>query len=206
MIFHLLHSSWFSNLGTHMFGSGDIIKSKAWCGHINISLWNGLHRNETLFEILTNNDTVYMTIPTPNESRFRATALMNWRERLAYLEYVIYLITIAWHAYRIIHDDVIKWKHFPRHWPFVRGIHRWPMNSPHKGQWRGVNDREAGEFRLHRPLWRHSNDLTVHKGRKPFHQMTTSVAAFQCKLWPQDISWNFFQRLSDALWALNWYS
>ena len=24
----------------------------------------------------------------------------------------------------IIHDDVIKWKHFPRNWPFVRGIHR----------------------------------------------------------------------------------
>ena len=22
-----------------------------------------------------------------------------------------------------IHDDVIKWKHFPRNWPFVRGIH-----------------------------------------------------------------------------------
>ena len=21
------------------------------------------------------------------------------------------------------HDDVIKWKHFPRYWPFVRGIH-----------------------------------------------------------------------------------
>ena len=25
---------------------------------------------------------------------------------------------------RIYHDDVIKWKHFPRYWPFVRGIHR----------------------------------------------------------------------------------
>ena len=36
------------------------------------------------------------------------------------------------------HDDVIKWKHFPRYWPFVRGIHRWPVNSPHKGQWRGA--------------------------------------------------------------------
>ena len=36
------------------------------------------------------------------------------------------------------HDDVIKWKHFPRHWPFVRGIHRSPVNSPHKGQWRGA--------------------------------------------------------------------
>ena len=32
------------------------------------------------------------------------------------------------------HDDVIKWKNFPRYWPFVRGIHRSPVNSPHNGQ------------------------------------------------------------------------
>ena len=31
-----------------------------------------------------------------------------------------------------VHDDVIKWKHFPRYWPFVRGIHRSPVNSQHK--------------------------------------------------------------------------
>ena len=37
-----------------------------------------------------------------------------------------------------IHDDVIKWKHFPRYWPFMRGIHRSPATSPHKGQWRGA--------------------------------------------------------------------
>ena len=36
------------------------------------------------------------------------------------------------------HDDVIKWKHFPRYWPFVWGIHQSPVNSPHKGQWRGA--------------------------------------------------------------------
>ena len=36
------------------------------------------------------------------------------------------------------HDDVIKWKHFPHYWPFVRGIHRSPVNSPHKGQWGGA--------------------------------------------------------------------
>ena len=55
-------------------------------------------------------------------------------------------------------------EHFPRYWPFVRGIHRWPVNSPHKGQWRGalmfslicawinswVNNREAGDLRRHR--------------------------------------------------------
>ena len=34
--------------------------------------------------------------------------------------------------------DVMKSKHFQRHWPFVRGIHRSPVNSPHKGQWRGA--------------------------------------------------------------------
>ena len=62
------------------------------------------------------------------------------------------------------HDVVIKWKHFPRYWPFVRGIHRSPVNSPHKGQWCGalmftlicaringwVNNREAGDLRRHR--------------------------------------------------------
>ena len=58
-------------------------------------------------------------------------------------------------------DDVIKWKHFPRNWPFVREIHRSPVNFPRKGQWRGalmfsliyawindwVNNREAGDLR-----------------------------------------------------------
>ena len=60
-----------------------------------------------------------------------------------------------------LHDDVTKWKHFPHYWPFVRGIHRSPVNSLHKGQWRGAlmfslicvwinsweNSREAGDVR-----------------------------------------------------------
>ena len=36
------------------------------------------------------------------------------------------------------HDDVINWKHFPRYWPSVRGIHQSPVNSPRKGQCRGA--------------------------------------------------------------------
>ena len=43
----------------------------------------------------------------------------------------------GWQIYTSIHDDVIKWKYFPRYWPFVRGIHLSPVNSPHKGQWHG---------------------------------------------------------------------
>ena len=59
------------------------------------------------------------------------------------------------------HEEVIKWKHFPRYWPFLWGIHRSPVNSPHNGQWCGalmfslicarinawVNNREAGDLR-----------------------------------------------------------
>ena len=45
---------------------------------------------------------------------------------------------IHWVRHYLEHDDVIKWKHFPRYWPFVRGIHRLPVNSPHKGQGRGA--------------------------------------------------------------------
>ena len=56
---------------------------------------------------------------------------------------------------------------FPRYWPFVRGIHRSPVNSPYKGQWRGalmfslicawingwVKIGEAGDLRRHRAYY-----------------------------------------------------
>ena len=70
-----------------------------------------------------------------------------------------------------LHDNVIKWKHLPRYWRFVRDIHRAPVNSPHKCQWRGalmfsfictwingwVNNHEAGDLRRHRGHY----DVTV---------------------------------------------
>ena len=31
-----------------------------------------------------------------------------------------------------------EFEHFPRYWPFVRGIHRLPVNSSQKGKWRGA--------------------------------------------------------------------
>ena len=72
------------------------------------------------------------------------------------------------------HDDVIKWKHFPRYWKYVRGIHRSPVNSPHKGRWRGAlifffdlhsNKRLSKQWwgwwfeTLLCPLWRHCNEI-----------------------------------------------
>ena len=85
------------------------------------------------------------------------------------------------------HDDVIKWKHFPRYWPFVRGIHRSTVNSPHKGQWRGalmfslmcawiniwVNNREAGDLRRYR---HHYDVIAVASLAWWSHQMETLSA------------------------------
>ena len=82
-------------------------------------------------------------------------------------------ITIVWtyddpvNLYRntsmALHDDVIIWKHFQRHWPYVRGIQWSLVYSPHKGQWRGalrfslicawtkgwINNRDTSDFRYH---------------------------------------------------------
>ena len=77
------------------------------------------------------------------------------------------VIVLLWY-----HGDVIKWKHFPRYWPFVRGIHRSQVvNSPHKGQPRGAlmfslifawtngweDTRDAEDLRHHRTHY----DVTV---------------------------------------------
>ena len=86
---------------------------------------------------------------------------------------IIYNITGLTY-FPFLHDDIIKWKHLPCYWPFVRGIHRSPMNSPHKGQWRvalmfslicvwingWVNNRKAGDLRHYRSHY----DVTVMEG------------------------------------------
>ena len=65
----------------------------------------------------------------------------------------------------------MKWKHLPCYRPFVRGIHRSPVDSPHKGHWRGTlmfsliwawtndwaNNEDAGDLRHHRVHY----DVTV---------------------------------------------
>ena len=122
----------------------------------------------------------YWDIPMPNFNGFIMTFSITSHE-FCYDSTVIPLQT--GHKKRLVyficHDDIIKWKHFPRYWSFVRGIHRSPVNSPHKGQWLGalmfslicfwinswVNNREAGDLRRHRAHY----DVIVmpSKWRKP---------------------------------------
>ena len=95
-----------------------------------------------------------------------------------------------------LHDDVIKWKHFPRYWPFVRGIHRSPVNSPHKGHWRGalifvylrLNKRLSKQSRRwwfetpSCPLWRQCNVGGGHKAGAPFTNDFSIVIRIRWKL------------------------
>ena len=94
------------------------------------------------------------------------------------------------------HDDIIKLKHFPLYWPFVRGIHRSLMNSPKKGQWwRGalvfyligawlngrVNNPESGDLRRHRAHY----DVTVMIAFQAYTFYRSSSSPYICNasLW-----------------------
>ena len=77
-----------------------------------------------------------------------------------------------------VHDDIMKWRHFSHHCPFVRGIYWPPVDSTHKCQWHRAlmfslicawtniwtNNRDAGDLRHHQAhydtnemLWNNAN-------------------------------------------------
>ena len=92
-----------------------------------------------------------------------AISILNWKAGTAIVK------VRSWNGgtHCMVHGDVIKWRHFPRYWPFVRWIHRSPVNSPHKGQRRGalmfslictwimglVNNRKTGDLRRRRAYY-----------------------------------------------------
>ena len=96
--------------------------------------------------------------------------------------WITHVWNIRWHSIADIwlyhkgelstHDDVIKWKHFPRHWPFVRGIRRSPLWI---NGW--VNDREAGDLKRYRTHY----DVTAMSFIKPSDK-------YQC--WVIETEWS----------------
>ena len=71
------------------------------------------------------------------------------------------------------HDDVIKWKHFPRYWPFVRGIHRspvimiikWVTNVDHLISNELVEQIQLMTYFLHSVMITFDWELVTHIGR-----------------------------------------
>ena len=106
-------------------------------------------------------------VETPSRSLWRQCYVLSLLDNMSIPQQRA-ILAIWWCP---VHDDIIELKHFPHYWPFVRGIHWSPVNSPHKGQWRGVlmfslictringwvNNGEAGDLRRHRAHY----DITV---------------------------------------------
>ena len=128
---------------------------------------------------------------------------------------VIYIDKLICVTLPLYHDDVIKWTHFPRYWPFVRGIHRSPVNSPHKGKWRGalmfslicgwindwVNNREAGDLRRYRVHYdvRLMTFITITSLRCHFLLKPPAIRLrYQC------CSWRYIIIGSENYFAPNW--
>ena len=150
----------------------------------------------------------------PAEEQFDSTGLFHWCTARPFNE----VILVGCFIRRLFipqHDHVMKWKHFPRYWPFVRGIHRSPVNSPHKGQWRGalmfslicvwindwVNNREAGDLRRYRA---HCN-VTVMNSWVVFPIIISFDYYCDTLLYICDISvWNCYNRIYiySAPWIL----
>ena len=112
------------------------------------------------------------------------------------------------------HDDVIKWEHFLRHWPFVASEY------PHKSQWSGafifslicawtngwVNIRYPGDLRRHQAHY----DITV---MRTWVRLEIHNRHPMCELWGvcrDDIGENWSCNNGTALHALlcllsSWY-
>ena len=121
---------------------------------------------EILGEVLKNNAFVYILLYAFNfEYQNLHSSSVILHVRVALKSQCLFVLGVKpFPVNQNVHDDVIKWKHFPRHWLFVRGVHWSPVNSPNKGQWRGalmfslicvwingwVNNREVGDLIRHR--------------------------------------------------------
>ena len=113
------------------------------------------------------------------------------------------------------HGDVIKWKHFPRHWPFVQGIHRSPVYSTHKRQWPRAlmfslictcmnvweNNREAGDLRHHRAHY----DVTVMVWWLSCVLKQHTAPIIVTSQLPYDVVWATEQMSFNPLFSISYY-
>ena len=86
-------------------------------------------------------------------------------------------------------DDVIKWKHYPRHWPFVRGIHRSPVTQrPVTRSFEVVFDLRLNKrlSKQSRPRW-----FEIHRA----HYDVTAMWWYFCKYSAMRISTSSYNRL-----------
>ena len=151
---------WPKLLIIHSLICGTLLSSR--CRHVDGSSGN----SSFLFTILTGPPVVGSIIPGKLFLKQKLGLVQLWNENeLGHChKRIIDTGVRGCLCVTAFHDDVVKWKHFPHHWPFVRGIQQWPVDSPHKGQWCGAlkfslicawtngcaKNQDASDLRCHR--------------------------------------------------------
>ena len=166
----------------------------------------------------------------PQNTGILVVLVINWSRQLrVFRSLMSLLLPSGLSMLSYLHDDVIKWKHFPCHWPFVWGIHRSKVNSTHKDQWRGalmfsliciwingwINNCGAGDLRRNqahyvvivmiqcrRLLISFIASVPVHMSSYvPNHITTGSLCRFN--YWPKVWFWLGYAQYHGADWYLN---
>ena len=93
--------------------------------------------------------------------------ILNWLSSITRYILASEICTWLWYTLFCCSYVTSTWRHqmeiFPHYWPFVKGIHRSPVDSSNKGQWRGAlmfslmctstngwaNCRDTGNLRRH---------------------------------------------------------
>ena len=90
----------------------------------------------------------------------------NWVRNVLLYNCILFFYSVDSLHLIYAHGDVIKWKYFPRYWPFVwvRETHRSPVNSPHMRLDKRLS-KQPGDWWFETPswsLWRHCSGLFQH--------------------------------------------
>ena len=115
----------------------------------------------------------------PSSQRSREATWFTWMkfpEQLAIVKWQTrWQLISCLRSFTGPHDDVIKWKHFPRYWPFVREIHRWPVVSHHIK----ANDAELWCF-----LWSATEQTVEQTIKTPviWHAIARIIPSLQCMI------------------------
>ena len=135
--------------------------------------------NRLIFSVERNYLGTFNYTMSPGMEQQRRCILIWWKQKRIKELWMSAVEPLWWHVNISSGNCLVPpgnkpWKHFPRYWPFVRGIHRSPLNSPHKGQWGGAFFNLCLNKRLSKqswgwwfetllcPLWRHCNeDVTM---------------------------------------------
>ena len=101
--------------------------------HLNKCKWGVINMDDhSSIKLFFSLKRQHQTMEHGSKSLTLMTYRLNTHDLNSFRDFVVSRLCFPVHA---------GWRHqietFPRYWPFMRGMHRLRMDSPHKGQWCG---------------------------------------------------------------------